>query len=144
MFDLEQAISVWRRQLAAGGIKSPAVLDELESHLREDMDRQSRAGFSEQNTFAAAVRRIGRARVLRDEFARAGVTTERRIMKRIIMIVAGVVGVLVGMAFVMPAVALYRHEGTIAGGDVALLLLGTALALGGAGTAVFGAKKRAA
>jgi len=37
MFDLDQAISEWRRQMAAGGIKLPDALDELESHLREEV-----------------------------------------------------------------------------------------------------------
>ena len=42
MFDLEQAILEWRRQMTAGGIKAPEVLDELESHLHDDVD--SRCG----------------------------------------------------------------------------------------------------
>jgi hypothetical protein len=33
MFDLERAISDWRRHMLAAGLKAPAPLDELESHL---------------------------------------------------------------------------------------------------------------
>ena len=45
MFNLDQAIVEWRRQMAAGGIRSPEVLDELESHLRDDVEQQMRLGL---------------------------------------------------------------------------------------------------
>jgi hypothetical protein len=54
MFDLERAISEWRRQLAGGGIGSPDVLDELESHLREDVQQQVRLGHSPEQAFNGA------------------------------------------------------------------------------------------
>jgi hypothetical protein len=40
MFNLEQAISEWRRQMIAVGIKTPVPLEELESHLREDVEQR--------------------------------------------------------------------------------------------------------
>ena len=40
MFNLEKAIADWRRQMTKGGIRAGEVLDELESHLREDIDAQ--------------------------------------------------------------------------------------------------------
>jgi hypothetical protein len=43
MFDFEQAISDWRRQMAAAGFKPASLLDELENDLREDMDTQVRS-----------------------------------------------------------------------------------------------------
>jgi hypothetical protein len=52
-------------------------------------------------------------------------------MKRILFTLAGVVAGLVGLGFVMPAVALWRQEGALAGANVALLLFGVVLALGG-------------
>jgi hypothetical protein len=60
--------------MAAGGIKTSAVLDELESHLREDMERQIRAGRQEESAFAAAVERIGRSDLLKAEFAKVAGT----------------------------------------------------------------------
>ncbi len=51
MFDLEQAISNWRRQMLAAGIKTPAPLEELENHLREDFEQQARSGSSTQQAF---------------------------------------------------------------------------------------------
>jgi hypothetical protein len=40
MFNLEQSIAEWRQQMLAAGIKTPATLNELESHLREEFERQ--------------------------------------------------------------------------------------------------------
>ena len=68
MFDLEASIVQWRRQMLAAGINSPVPLEELESHLRDDVDRQVRSGQDAQEAFATAVARIGHATAIRDEF----------------------------------------------------------------------------
>jgi hypothetical protein len=67
MFNLEQSILEWRRQMLAAGIKSPA-LDELESHLREEIERQIKSGQSPQTAFEMAVKTIGRGAELKKEF----------------------------------------------------------------------------
>jgi hypothetical protein len=72
MFNLDQSINEWRRQMAGNGIGTPKVLDELESHLRDDIQRQTRAGESVENAFALAAKRIGDAGTLKAEFVRAG------------------------------------------------------------------------
>lgn len=69
MFDIDRAISDWRRQMVAGGLKAE-VLDELESHLRDEAESQVRAGVSGQLAFEAAVQRLGQARVLKKEFGK--------------------------------------------------------------------------
>jgi hypothetical protein len=71
MFNLNQALAAWRRQMAAGGIASADVLDELESHLRDDVDAQVRAGADAEKAFDAAVQRIGPAAALKKEFAKS-------------------------------------------------------------------------
>ena len=48
MFNLEKEISEWRQQMLAAGVKSPVPLEELESHLREDIEQQVQSGLSEQ------------------------------------------------------------------------------------------------
>jgi hypothetical protein len=78
MPDLERKIAGWRQRMAAGGIKTPAVLDELESHLREEMEQQVRAGANPVRAFEAAVRRIGRSDLLKAEFAKIGGRHELR------------------------------------------------------------------
>jgi hypothetical protein len=68
MFNLEQAILAWRRQMWAAGIKDPCVVDELESHLREDIRAFVSAGKSEAEAFQLAVLLLGNAGPLRTEF----------------------------------------------------------------------------
>lgn len=74
MPDLEQQIAEWRRQMLAAGIKTPVPMDELESHLREDIERQMRSGLNEQQAFEAAVRGIGQTAALKTEFAKVSET----------------------------------------------------------------------
>ena len=71
MFDREQSIAEWRRQMLAAGIKTPVPLEELEIHLREDIEQQMRSGFSEQEAFGSAIKKIGRPRLLKTEFQKA-------------------------------------------------------------------------
>jgi hypothetical protein len=68
MPDLEQQISNWRAQMLAAGIQSPATLDELESHLREDIAQQTKSGIDVKTAFEAAVQKIGKASALTSEF----------------------------------------------------------------------------
>ena len=68
MFNLEQAIAEWRRQMLAAGIKTPVPLEELEIHLREEIERQVQSGTEAQSALEAAVQKIGRAGVLKNEF----------------------------------------------------------------------------
>jgi hypothetical protein len=72
MFDLEKSIADWRRQMLAAGIKTPVPLDELESHLREDVENQMRSGLSAQPAFETTVQQIGQSDVLKNEFAKVG------------------------------------------------------------------------
>ena len=74
MRDLESEIAAWRQQMSAGGIKSPQVLDELESHLRDDVGEQMRGGVSASKAFELAVQRLGPAAVLESEFEKVGET----------------------------------------------------------------------
>ena len=61
MFNLEQSIAEWRQQMLAAGIKTPVPLEELESHLREDITQQIQSGLSAQQAFGIAMGRIGQA-----------------------------------------------------------------------------------
>jgi hypothetical protein len=60
MFNLDAAITNWRRQMATGGIKSPAVLDELESHLRGEVEQQMRSGLDTQESLSRPNESAGR------------------------------------------------------------------------------------
>src|SRR5262249_23177665 len=69
---LEQSIADWRRQMQSVGVKNPDILDELESHLREDLARRVQLGESEEQAFEAAVQAVGQANLLQNEFAKVG------------------------------------------------------------------------
>jgi hypothetical protein len=56
MFNLEQSIADWRRQMLAAVVKTPVPPEELESHLRDDVEDQMRSGVS-----AASFRDCGSA-----------------------------------------------------------------------------------
>ena len=68
MFNLENAITDWRQQMLAAGIKTPVPLEELESHLRDEIERQMKAGLNEQDAFTAAVQKLGSADTVQTEF----------------------------------------------------------------------------
>jgi hypothetical protein len=65
-------------------------------------------------------------------------------MKRIFFISAGVIGILIGMGFVTPAVAQYRHEGAMTREENWLCLLGSVLTIGGLTAAFLGGKRHLA
>src|SRR5262245_30181199 len=67
MPDLEENIAEWRQHMLAAGIKTP-VLNELESHLRDEVEQQVRSGSSAPQAFETAVQRIGHANALKTEF----------------------------------------------------------------------------
>ena len=68
MFNLETAIGEWRQQMLAAGILAPVPLEELESHLREEINQQMKAGFDEQEAFELAEQQIGQPKILKSEF----------------------------------------------------------------------------
>lgn len=56
--------------MIAAGLHKGEALDELESHLREDIQQQIQAGLTTQRAFESAVERIGGPQVLKGEFAK--------------------------------------------------------------------------
>jgi hypothetical protein len=72
MFNLEKSIADWRKQMLAAGIQSSVPLEELESHLREEIERQMASGFTEAEAFKTAVQEIGQGGLLKAEFNKVG------------------------------------------------------------------------
>lgn len=70
-FNLDQAMANWRRQMLACGFKPVDVVEELESHLRDDIETQIRSGEKEQRAFELAIRRLGTPPELAKEFAKS-------------------------------------------------------------------------
>ena len=85
MFNLEQAMSEWRCQMLAAGIKSPVPLEELEIHLREEIDRHTRSGLDVAEAFKVAVENIGQGHVLQKEFEK--VENDHSVMRAVLLII---------------------------------------------------------
>ena len=58
---IENEISAWRAYLTAHGDVSADNLEELESHLRDQIDELIGSGLSDDEAFIVAVRRSGSA-----------------------------------------------------------------------------------
>ena len=93
MFDLEKSIADWREQMLAAGIKTPVPLEELEIHLREEIEQQMQSGLSAQQAFEIAVEKIGPVAELQKEFKKIGVPMK---ITKIIKL-AGVICVVVAL-----------------------------------------------
>lgn len=70
MFDLEKAIRSWRRHLRREAFLNRAVLDELESHLRDAVDTLAQKGRTRKQAFEQAVQQLGDAASLRHEYSK--------------------------------------------------------------------------
>jgi hypothetical protein len=70
--NLEENISVWRQRMLAAGIQTPVPLEELELHLREDIEQQMASGLNPQQAFENSVQKMGNADELKGEFKRFG------------------------------------------------------------------------
>lgn len=93
MFNLEQAIAKWRQQMLSGGIDSPEVLNELESHLRDDVAHEVQTGVSLETAFITSADRIGPAPVLKNEFKKiGGLRSARMRAKGAFLVLAGIPG----------------------------------------------------
>ncbi len=56
--------------MSAAGIKTPVPLEELENHLRDEIERQVHLGATQEQAFDAAIARIGKAEKLHEEFGK--------------------------------------------------------------------------
>jgi hypothetical protein len=130
MSHLEQSIADWRRQMLAAGIKTPAPLEELEIHLREEVERQMRSGTEAQPALEAAIQKIGRADVLKNEFQKTTLPTVEK--TRIKVIAGGVLTLLVGFIMLWSAVVQSRDLGKMNNETAGLFGLGLILVFDGA------------
>jgi len=70
MFNLENQIAAWRRQMISGGVTHPDLLDELEGHLREEVGTLLSSGLSDVEAFKLAVSHLGNSSLMRTEFSK--------------------------------------------------------------------------
>lgn len=103
MFNLEQAIKDWRQRMLHAGVKSPIPLDELETHLREQLQNVARI---DEKIFNSAVQQFGAPTALRGEFKKV----ESQNMKRKIIIAIAAVAFFFGSGIILPALALHKQR----------------------------------
>lgn len=70
MFDLEQAVQGWKQTFRPDNPIGVDERQEIETHLRESVERLSGSGLSEQEAFAVSVHRLGCTGALEAEFAK--------------------------------------------------------------------------
>jgi hypothetical protein len=113
-------------------------LEELEIHLREEIERQVKSGLNEQKAFEISVRQIGQPKILNREFKKS----ERIFMKRTLIILIGIFAVLFGPAVFLPALAKHNHQGVSGSEVIVPMVVGIIITLIGVSTAIYGFKKR--
>lgn len=74
MFNLENAIQKWKRQLRSNPAFEDGDVAELESHLREKVERLKADGFSEEEAFQKATDEIGQPEPIGDELYKSRAT----------------------------------------------------------------------
>ena len=124
--------------MLAAGIKTPVPLEELEIHLREEIERQMKSGLNEQKAYEISAMRIGHAKVLKKEFN----ISERKYMKRTLIILLGIFAVLFGPAVFLPALAKHRQIEVWNNEVIVPMVVGIIITLIGVSTAIYGFKKR--
>jgi hypothetical protein len=123
MFDLEVTISNWRRQMVEAGIKPAEALNELESHLRDEVEHEKRLGASNENAFQIATQRLGNVGALRQEFQKV-YRTSLALEKLMIGIGVIFVGFIILLSALSVAVCFTGiGERLVASGAVASILL---------------------
>ena len=121
MPDLESGIREWKRSLSLAFGDGEEILDELESHLREEIDRLMQAGQGPDAALAAAQAKLGRPVDIAAEYARVVPPA------RWLPIPAGLAlfALLLGCFAWVAIVPLYQQRG-----DVLLILHVTAIVAG--------------
>jgi hypothetical protein len=87
MFDLDQAVASWKSALSESRTLSADDLAELESHLRDSVDRLRSVGLSPDESFFIATRRLGHPDSLATEYGLAH--PERHWRERAIWMITG-------------------------------------------------------
>ncbi|MGB3860905.1 MAG: ABC transporter permease, partial [Candidatus Aminicenantaceae bacterium] len=73
MFELEKAIKKWRKDLHTNESLEDGYIEELESHLRDEIERLKESGLIEEEAFERAVERVGTPDSIGAEFFKTDV-----------------------------------------------------------------------
>ena len=100
MFDLNRQIDLWKRAFAAKGTCSTDELEELESHLRDEIETMTAAGLSQEEAFAKSIARLGDPHAVCREFAKNEFRGDRFAIRagNVLVALVGVAAVIAGIA----------------------------------------------
>ena len=70
MFDMNEKIKIWRSDLTRQQTLEKSDIDELENHLREEIERLTESDLTQEEAFIVASHRLGHSDNLSDEFAK--------------------------------------------------------------------------
>ena len=90
MFDLNEKISMWRSNLAQSETLGSSDIDELESHLREEIENLTGLKLSDEEAFLIATHRLGSTDSLAEEYEKINRGVKFR--HRLFWIATGVLG----------------------------------------------------
>jgi hypothetical protein len=88
MFNVDENIRQWRRELNNAEVCHSSDLEELELHLRDEMSHLGDKGLSDEEAFMVASRRLGNKEHLTSEFAK--VNTHTLFARRLLWVCVGV------------------------------------------------------
>jgi hypothetical protein len=121
MADLENRFAQWRRELAEALGGSAETLEELEEHLRDDVNRRIAAGEPPGAAFAAAAAHMGNPAALAAEFARVTPPAPWLPVRFAVIALLAYAGLLGGI--------LWSRGGTLLGMHVVCITLGYSITL---------------
>lgn len=94
MHDVEKQIEQWRNALRASDAFGTSDIEELEGHLREEMERLHPLGLSPAESFLIASHRLGETHTLESEYQK--VNARRRPLRHLSWMVFGVLAYFAG------------------------------------------------
>jgi len=97
MFDLNEKISMWRSNLAQSQALGGSDIDELESHLREEIENLIVLKLSEEEAFLVATYRLGDTARLSDEYAK--ISRGKRFRQNVSWMITGILTYLLATHF---------------------------------------------
>lgn len=97
MFDLNEKISMWRSNLAQSQTLGSSDIDELESHLREEIENLTALKLSDEEAFLIATHRLGDTAHLFDEYAK--INLGKRFRQNVSWMITGILTYLLATHF---------------------------------------------
>ena len=113
MSDVEKRIEQWRASLTDSQVLSRADVQEMESHLREEITHLEASGLAGDEAFIIARRRLGDPAALEEEFAK--VYPHRGLVHRLCWAIAGVLLYLAAAELGRAMSSLFLALGNLAG-----------------------------